>query len=114
MIDDRVQFREEHKKLLAAQVVLTDRLDRLAIRVDELTEAGKHTDQRLNALIKVVDDLVRRQQCKIRLSRLSPHPDVHDPRGHDRPLIPRMPELHVHPAPQVRGLRASTRPSSTR
>ncbi len=73
LIDDHVQFREEHKKLLAAQVVLTDRLDKLTIRVDELTEAGKrtdarlaelgaHTDERLNALIKVVDDLVRRPQ----------------------------------------------------
>ncbi len=75
LIDDHVQFREEHKLLLAAQVVLTDRLDRLTIRVDklaeqgartderlkELAELGAHTDERLNALIKVVDGLVRKQ-----------------------------------------------------
>lgn len=69
LIDDHVQFREEHKQLLAAQVVLTDRLDKLTVRVDkladsveELREMGVHTDERLNALIKVVDDIVRRQQ----------------------------------------------------
>jgi hypothetical protein len=51
-VDDHVQFREEHKLLLTAQVVLTDRLDKLA-------EAGKATDERLNALITIVDGLIR-------------------------------------------------------
>jgi hypothetical protein len=83
LIDDHVQFREEHKKLLAAQVVLTDRVEKLAVRVDKLTErieqiaemgartdqrieglaeAGAQTDGRLNALIKIVDGIIRRQQ----------------------------------------------------
>ena len=76
LIDDHIQFREEHKKLLAAQVVLTDRLDKLTIRVDKLAEQGvrtderlrelaerqAHSDDRLNALIKIVDSVVRRQQ----------------------------------------------------
>jgi hypothetical protein len=56
LIEDHVQFREEHKHLLTAQVVLTDRLDRF---VKETAEAGKHTDERLNALITIVDGIVR-------------------------------------------------------
>jgi hypothetical protein len=62
---DHVQFREEHKQLLTAQVVLTDRLGRLAHTLDtavrQLTEVQRHTDDRLNALIAVVDDLIRKR-----------------------------------------------------
>jgi hypothetical protein len=68
LIDDHVQFREEHKQLLTAQVVLNDNLGKLTERVDknakaiaELTEAQKHTDDRLNALIAVVDGWIRKQ-----------------------------------------------------
>ena len=65
LIEDHVKFQEEHKLLLTAQVVLTDRVDRLAQTLDtavrELSEAQKHTDERLNALIAVVDDLVRKR-----------------------------------------------------
>jgi hypothetical protein len=49
-----IDFEEEHKQLLTAQVLLTDEMRKLA-------ESQRHTDQRLNALIGVVDDLVRRQ-----------------------------------------------------
>jgi len=38
LLDDHVQFREEHKHLLAAQVLLTGSLDRLTERVDRLGE----------------------------------------------------------------------------
>jgi len=65
LVEDHVKFQEEHKLLLTAQIVLTDRVDRLAQTVDtavrELSEAQKHTDERLNALIAVVDDLVRKR-----------------------------------------------------
>ena len=65
LIEDHVKFQEEHKLLLTAQVVLTDRIDRLAqtleTAVRKLSEAQKHTDERLNALIAVVDDLVRKR-----------------------------------------------------
>ena len=54
LIDDHIKFSDEHKKLLIAQVVLTDRLDRLI-------EAQTHTEERLNALIAVVDDIVRKR-----------------------------------------------------
>jgi len=66
LIEDHVQFREEHKQLLTAQVVLTDRVHKLAITMDTaviairaLTAAQRHTDDRLNALISAVDDIVR-------------------------------------------------------
>ena len=68
LIDDHVRFNEEHKGLLTAQVVLTDRVDKLAIQsgrtfvaLQELAESQKHTDGRLNALITVVDDLARKR-----------------------------------------------------
>ncbi len=65
LVEDHVKFQEEHKLLLTAQVLLTDRLDRLAQTLDtavrELSESQKHTDERLNALIAVVDDLVRKR-----------------------------------------------------
>jgi hypothetical protein len=60
LINDHVQFREEHKTLLSAQVVLTDNMAKLAIAQKELAEAQKHTDERLNALIEIVDGVVRK------------------------------------------------------
>ena len=63
--DGHVKFQDGHTQLLTAQVVLTDRVDRLAQTlaqaVKDLTEAQKHTGERLNALITVVDDVVRRR-----------------------------------------------------
>jgi hypothetical protein len=47
LIEDHVQFREEHKQLLTAR--------------KELSAAQRHTDERLNALTSVVDDIVRRR-----------------------------------------------------
>jgi hypothetical protein len=52
LITDHLTFSDEHKKLLTAQVVLTD-------TVQKLGEAQKHTEERLNALITVVDGLIR-------------------------------------------------------
>jgi hypothetical protein len=64
LIEDHVRFGDEHKQLLAAQVVLTDRVDKLAVTlgtaIKELSASQRHTDERLNALISVVDDIVRR------------------------------------------------------
>jgi hypothetical protein len=68
LIEDPVRFDEEHKRLLTAQIVLTDRIEKLAIEVvktsmavREVSESQKHSDERLNALIAVVDDLVRKR-----------------------------------------------------
>jgi hypothetical protein len=74
LVNDHVQFREEHRQLLKAQVLLYDSTQRLHeftqklaqtqaeanIKLSELAEAQKHTDEKLAALIDVVDSLVRR------------------------------------------------------
>ena len=61
LADDHVQFREEHKHLLAAQVLLTGSLDRLTERVDRLTERV----DRLTADVGLM-----RENFDIRLKRL--------------------------------------------
>jgi len=57
LITDHVAFSDEHKKLLTAQVVLTDRVDKNAIAIKELRDAQKETDRRLR---KMGEDLDRR------------------------------------------------------
>lgn len=75
------QLIHSQKHLLQAQVILSDRQDRteqllfktvevqettgrrldaLAATIQELADGQKHTDERLNALIGVVDELVRK------------------------------------------------------
>ena len=54
LIEDHVQFGEEHKHLLTAQVLLTGKMA-------ELAEAQKHTDERLNTLITIVDGVIRKR-----------------------------------------------------
>lgn len=64
LIDDHVQFREDLKALLTSQVLLKDELSVLAKRTDErfaeVAERFAATDERLNALITVVDGIIRR------------------------------------------------------
>jgi hypothetical protein len=74
LIDDHLKFTDEHNRLLKAQVFLTEaqqraegRMDRLDQKMVELAEAQKrltesqeHTDKRLDALITVVDTLIRK------------------------------------------------------
>ena len=52
LVNRHLEFEEEHKSLLIAQVVLTDRMDRMA-------EFQKHSDERLDALIAIVDEVIR-------------------------------------------------------
>ena len=66
LIDDHVQFREEHKMLLTAQVLLTEaqkRTEEAQKRTDEklaaLAVTADEVTANLNALIQVVDGLVR-------------------------------------------------------
>jgi hypothetical protein len=68
LIQDHLAFRDEHRQLLTAQVVLTDRVDKLtqrmdkgAERMDRLAETSQRADERMDALIAVVDGIVRRQ-----------------------------------------------------
>lgn len=82
LINDHLKFQDEHKSLLTSQILLTDQVDKMAGTMGtfgktmgtfaetmlklaesqkELSEAQKHTDERMNALIAVVDDLVRKR-----------------------------------------------------
>jgi hypothetical protein len=65
------QFAEDHKQLLTAQVVLTDRVGKLAARMDELAQAQKITEQhfqdtdaRLGILVKMMDEWIRRNPAQ--------------------------------------------------
>lgn len=61
LANEHIQFAEEHKRLLTAQVVLTDRMDKLTGRMDELAQAQIHTDERLSVLIQMMDDWIKRK-----------------------------------------------------
>jgi hypothetical protein len=67
LVNEHIQFGEEHRQLLKAQVLLYDAVQKLAEAqtqsdrmLGELAQAQKHTDQRMAALIGTVDDLIRR------------------------------------------------------
>jgi dynactin complex subunit len=71
LITDHVKFSDEHKQLLTAQVVLTDRMDRLTTTMQQLAEAQKRTDQqmkesdeRLGILTRMMDEFIRRDRSK--------------------------------------------------
>jgi hypothetical protein len=68
LLDDHVQFREEHKHLLAAQVLLTGSLDRLTERVDRLTERVDRLGERMDSF--TADVGLMRENFDIRLKRL--------------------------------------------
>lgn len=59
LVNRHLEFEEEHKRLLTAQVVLTDRMDRLDRRLERLAELQAEGAQRLNVLISIVDEIVR-------------------------------------------------------
>ena len=59
LVNRHIEFEQEDKQLLTAQVVLTDRLDRLTQRVDQIAVAQLETSEKLNALIVIVDEIIR-------------------------------------------------------
>jgi hypothetical protein len=73
LINEHIDFREEHRELLKAQVVLYDSVQKLAdaqrkteekltevaTRHEELTVAQRNADDRMAALILTVDDIIR-------------------------------------------------------
>ena len=61
LVHEHIQFHEERRQLLQAQVLLYDATQKLAQAQTELAAAQKHTDENLAALINVVDNLVRRR-----------------------------------------------------
>ena len=75
LVDDHVQFREEHKHLLAAQVLLTGSLERLTDRVDKLGERldklSVHVDKLTVDVNKLTVDVnLMRENFDVRLKRL--------------------------------------------
>ena len=68
LTNEHIQFAEEHKRLLTAQVLLTDRMGNLAAvqaRNDEqfrqTDEQLRQTAERLNVLIRMMDEWIKRQ-----------------------------------------------------
>jgi len=61
LLQEHIAFAAEHKKLLTSQVVLNDQLQSLGALQKDLAESQKHTGERMNTLIAVVDDLVRKR-----------------------------------------------------
>jgi hypothetical protein len=59
LIDDHLKFSDEHNRLLTAQVLQSDRMDQLIHAQKQLVEAQKDTDERLDTLMLMVDDLIR-------------------------------------------------------
>jgi hypothetical protein len=73
LVGDHLTFRDEHRALLTAQVLLTDRMDKLTgtmqelaesqkqtdERMKELAESQKHTDERMGILIHMMDEFIR-------------------------------------------------------
>ena len=67
LVNEHIQFGEEHRQLLKAQVLLYDSVQQLSEaqkateqKLAALAAAQQHTDERMAALIAVIDGLVRR------------------------------------------------------
>ena len=58
LVNTQADLQQDVKILLRAQVVIGDQMKE---GFAKLTEAQQHTEERLNALITVVDEIVRRQ-----------------------------------------------------
>jgi hypothetical protein len=54
----QADFEDEFRRLLRAQVVMADSIRELA---SETTRRFRDTDERLSALIKIVDDIARKR-----------------------------------------------------
>jgi hypothetical protein len=63
LVNEHIAFAEEHKLLLTSQVLMTDSIRELTGRVKDLAaevaESHKSIDDRLSALIQIVDGLIR-------------------------------------------------------
>jgi hypothetical protein len=100
LVHHHQEFAKEHKLLLTAQVVLTERIDKLAAHIESILDAQAHDRGRLDALIAVVDDLVRREKpCVGRSRMLTKEKQFKDGRvGHVYPLTFGRARLGIGPA----------------
>ncbi|MDQ6678659.1 MAG: hypothetical protein M3Z09_15365 [Acidobacteriota bacterium] len=60
MAADHEQFRQEHKMLLRAQVIMQNTMERIAEKHERLAEAQRNSEEKLNVLLATVDDWIRR------------------------------------------------------
>jgi hypothetical protein len=56
----QADIEDEFRRLLRAQVVMVDNMGQLAAEQVKLAEQQRNTEEKLHALIAVVDDIVRR------------------------------------------------------
>lgn len=59
--EEHARFRADLREMLAAQVLMADIQRQADARIVQLAEAQQHTEERLNALIAVVDEVVRKR-----------------------------------------------------
>jgi len=60
LVNEHIDFHEEHRELLKAQVLLYDAQRKTDGEMALLAAAQRNADERMAALIITVDDLVRR------------------------------------------------------
>ncbi len=60
LVNEHIEFHEEHRELLKAQVLLTDAQRKTDEKLSELAAAQRNADDRMAALIVTVDDIIRR------------------------------------------------------
>jgi hypothetical protein len=65
----QMDMQQDLKIVLRAQVVMTDHMEKLTARIgtlaeqmEQLAEAQKHTDKRMDALIVTVDEIIRKRE----------------------------------------------------
>jgi hypothetical protein len=65
----QMDMQQDLKIVLRAQVLMSDHMEKLTVnvgalteRMEQLAEAQKHTDQRMDALINTVDEIIRKRE----------------------------------------------------
>jgi hypothetical protein len=64
LANEHIEFERELKRLLTAQVIMQDSMktgfERLTVEMTKLAEAQRATDEKLNALIDIVDGIIKK------------------------------------------------------
>jgi hypothetical protein len=64
LLEEHERFTGEHKGMLNSQVVLAEQMTRLVELQRQLADALKHTDERMNALIDLVNGTTRSRRIQ--------------------------------------------------
>src|SRR5437016_337414 len=57
--NSHAELQQDMKTLLRSQVLMSEGIEKLATRITELADVQRHTDERMDALILTVDQIVR-------------------------------------------------------